>query len=329
MAYIQGIFHATSSCHLPNISTGLAYRTHKAMTSLDRDNPTAFPVLTWCEACGTYHPRRQPLSGGGDEPISRRTRARSRPTLLNSGQVIPSTTFTSPGAPVLKTSDVDDSEDSDYVETDSESDNSSTDSLNYEDEPITAAEVRILSFPLSTWERIDLEDHVPLDTVRARFPETRSRTYSTSSQDELVCADCGEPLHDDDWLDVTAPDWETKGESGDYCLACLRLKHGFSLRAGFCVCRCRCQGIIQQASDLYDSDVEEVYVDLPTREPVPRRDLYAPSTLLDPDDDDSCSEDSDFSLETPSPSRILFSFDPRRAPADDSLLYHGQRYTLD
>ena len=52
-------------------------------------------------------------------------------------------------------------------------------------------------------------------------------------------------------------------------------------------------------------------------------------TLLDLDDDDSCSEDSDFYLEIPSPIRILFSFDPRRAPANDSLFYHGQRYTLD
>src|SRR5271163_4428243 len=264
------------------------------MPSLHRDNPTAFPVLTWCEACGTHHPRRQPLSGGGDEPISSRTRARSRPTWLNSGRVIPPTTFTSSGVPVLKTSDIEDSEDSDYVETDSESDNSNTDSPNYEDEPIAPAEVRILSFPLGTWERIDLEDHVPLDIIRARFPETRPRTYSTSPQDELVCADCGEPLHDDDWLDVTAPDWETKEESGDYCLTCLRLKRDFSLRAGFCVCRCRCQGIIRQANDLYDSDVEEAYVDLPTRGPVPRGDLYTPSTLLDPGDDDSCSEDSNF-----------------------------------
>jgi hypothetical protein len=340
MAYIrgtEGISHAASPYHLPNIShkpTGLHVSAwhiapHKAMPSLPRDNPTDFPGFTWCEVCGAYHPRQQLLSGGIDEPISSRTRARSRPTYLNSSQLTPQTTFTSSSVPVLKTSDVDDSEDSDYIETDSESDNSNTDSPNYEDEPIAPAEARILSFPLGTWERIDLEDHVPLDIIRARFPETRPRTYPTSSQDELVCVDCREPLHDDDWLDVTARDWEIKEESGDYCLTCLRLKHDFSLRAGFCVCRCWCQEIIQQASNLYNSDVEEVYVDLPTREPVPRGDLYAPSTLLDPGDDDSCSENPDFYPETTSPSRTLFPFDPRRAPANDSLFYHGRRYTLD
>jgi hypothetical protein len=283
MAYIQGtggIFHAASSYRLPNIShkpTGLHVSTqhiapHKAM-----DSPIAFPGVAWCGACCTYHPSQQPLSGGGDEPISCRTRARSRPTYLNSSQLIPPTTSTSSGVPVLNTSDTNDSEDSDYAETNSESDNSNADSPDYEDEPIRPVEVRILRFPLSTWERINLENRVPLDIIRARFPETRPRTYSTSPQDELVCTDCGEPLHPDDWLDITAPDWQTKEERGDYCLSCLRLKHDFSLRAGFCVCRCRCQGILQQASDLYDSDVEEVYVDLPTREPVPRGNLYAAS----------------------------------------------------
>ena len=84
---------------------------------------------------------------------------------------------------------------------------------------------------------------------------------------------------------------------------------------------------IQHARGLYDSDVEEVYVNLQTWEPL-SRDLYAPSTLLDPDDDDSCSENSDFHLESPSPSRTLFSFDLRRAPADDLLFYYCQRYIL-
>jgi hypothetical protein len=76
---------------------------------------------------------------------------------------------------------------------------------------------------------------------------------------------------------------------------------------------------IQHASDLYDSDVEEVYVNLQTREPFPRRDLCAPSTPLDLGTRTSISR-AQVQAEP---------FDLRCAPADDSLFYHGQRYAME
>jgi hypothetical protein len=97
---------------------------------------------------------------------------------------------------------------------------------------------------------------------------------------------------------------------------------------------------IQQASGIYDSDLEEVCVDLQTWEPVPRRDFYAPSTLLDDscfEDsawepvprrdfyapstllDDSCFEDSEFYLGPQVQAEPSFPFDLRRAPTNDLL----------
>ena len=214
------------------------------------------------------------------EPISSRTRTRTR-TRARTGQCIPPTSDSSavPGSASL-----DDSEDSDYIDTDSDSDTSMADSADEEDEPISPGEVTRLRDALSTWERIDLEDHVPLDIIRVRFPETRQPAPLVSPLDEEVCAQCGEPVHDDDWLDEWLrglPDseflddgWGGRYHSADYCLTCFRLKDDFNLRAGFCNCRCRCREVVEAANDLYGSDDEfDTHLYIPPRLPVPRRAL--------------------------------------------------------
>jgi hypothetical protein len=210
--------------------------------------PPAIAGLAWCEACRAYHP---------DEPISSRTRARTRPANLESCRFVPQLVRPPSAVPVpeaLEVDESDDSEDSDYANTDSDS--SSTDSEN-EDESVNQAEVKRLGSPLNTWERIDLEDHVPLDIVRAQFPETRPRRYSGI---EFLCTDCGKPVHDDDWLGPNAPNFAATQRSGDYCELCSRLKPDFGFRAEFCNCRCRCEDlvreVIQELDDLYGSDEE-------------------------------------------------------------------------
>jgi hypothetical protein len=79
---------------------------------------------------------------------------------------------------------------------------------------------------------------------------------------------------------------------------------------------------IQQASDLYDSDLEEVYVDLQTREPFPRRDLCAPSTLFDLRTRTSISR-------APARAELRFPLNHTVLPVYDSLFYYGQRCTLE
>ena len=149
---------------------------------------------------------------------------------------------------------------------------STEDSSDDEDEPITSDEVRQLALPLSTWERIDVENIAPLDVVRAQFPETRERTPSVSSLDDLVCAHCAKPLHDDDWLDLKAYDFKDKLDSGDYCELCLRLKPDLRFLAEFCNCRCVCLELGDAVEDLCDSDSDEhVLLMIPRRRPVPKR----------------------------------------------------------
>jgi hypothetical protein len=217
-------------------------------TLLSNYMPLAVAGLAWCEACRAYHP---------DGPIGSRTRARTRPANVDSCRFVPR--LVSPPSAVrvpeaLEVDGSDDSEDSDYASTDS--DTSSTDS-EHEDESVDPTEVKRLGFPLNTWERIDLEDHVPLDIVRAQFPETRPRRYSRI---EFLCADCGKPVHDDDWFDPNAPHLAATLRSSDYCALCSRLKPDFGLRVEFCNCRCRCEDLVwegvQEPDGLYDSDEE-------------------------------------------------------------------------
>jgi hypothetical protein len=144
--------------------------------------------------------------------------------------------------------DVDNPGDPDY--SDFASDTSSTDS---EDEPIARAEVVRLSLPLSTWERVDLEDHIPLHIIRTLFPETCPPRHLSFT---LTCVNCEQTIHHDDFLNTRSPDFEAMSNSGDYCTACLRLKDNFRLRAGYCNCRCLCEQV-NDADDSSDEDLDD------------------------------------------------------------------------
>lgn len=212
--------------------------------------------MVWCETCHAYFSLDV-------QPISSRTRSRTETGNLSSGAIFPPTVDppTTPTAgrstnpvgeplssPLNEMMDADNPGDSEY--SDSASDTSSTDSAGYEDEPIPSAEVERLSLPLCTWERIDLEDHIPLHIVRTLFPETRSLRHLSFT---LKCVNCEEAVHHDDFFSLSSPDFEAIHNSGDYCMACWRLKDDFRLRAGYCNCRCRCE----QVNDADDSSDED------------------------------------------------------------------------
>lgn len=212
---------------------------------------------------------RLPHETHGNDPVSSRTRSRIvGPSLAAYPSAVP--------APdTLDDGESDDAEDSDYADTDS--DTSSTDSQNSEDDSIDLEEVRRLHLPLGTWERSDLEAHVPLDIVHQQFPETRPERHVIT---EFICVSCQKPIHDDDWFspessDPDTPDYEARQSSGEYCIICFRLKPDFTLRAGFCICRCRCVEVLREIVANHDSSDE--VTPMPDENPYGYRETLAAS----------------------------------------------------
>lgn len=140
-----------------------------------------------------------------------------------------------PNSPRPDEVDYDDSEDEDYTESGQESLSSAEDS-DQDEFIVTDDEVDHMYLPLDTFERIDLESHLPLIIVRVQFPETRVSRYLAPPPE--ICRTCGELVHMDDSFDNCNGDTENH-----FCMLCqMRLDDpkDFTLRNGFCNCRCRC-----------------------------------------------------------------------------------------